>query len=934
MTIAQGSEELKVFLDELNENLTFLDDAIISLEESPQNKEILEEIFRVAHTIKGSAGFLDLQNLVSLGHAMESVFIEFHTGATLVTKEVIDVLLECKDAIHKIGVALANQQHPEKIEVEALVQRVKSFLKGDQAKEIAFVSKSLGKGIVEAIEGTRLVRVWISAEEVVPSIRGYMVRKKLSDISEIIKISPPEEVWETDDFFTAGERLIQFWIKSDQTDSEIIQNTEVDLIDKIEVFSEAEQKAAVAAAQESQSYSNTESGSESDKDVSDTVRIPVSRLDILLNLVGELVIANSGFQQVQEQLKAIPDMEDITRKVRDRTKDLYRISAEIQELVMKSRLVPIATVFNRFKRFVRDYSRRSDKLVELSIAGSETEIDKKIIDELIKPLTHLVRNSLDHGIETVEERRSMGKTESGKLRLVAYQEGNFINIVVEDDGRGLDFQTIVDKAIKKGFISADQAPMLGEDEIKNFIFRPGFSTKSEADELSGRGIGMDVVKHSVEALNGTIDIATFFDTGTKIIVKLPLTLAILNALIVQVADEQFSIPMSSIVETQKVPAENFLTIEGNEMVRVRDSLLSLIRIDKLFELNDSPVDFSSQEEFPIIIVEQGNTLMAILVDQFINRQEMVIKSLSEHYRHIDGISGASILGDGSIILILDIHSLVQLYREKNAISRSDGNTADETWYGLPVQNDANSAPTEMQMNIEPDSKEVPAEEPGNDGNELSMANKEAEKPAVISGELTSEMLDGLRRVFAAENLSSLKEWIKLGNAKVVEGIQQLTGSGAVRIGRSKARKITKDKVENLVSKLQSLNEKIVDFTLPILPLGGAVHFIITHTNAIRMVKTMWEQANLPPQEEYTYEPLLEVTNILGSAYTNSLTDITDVLIEPGLPSFYTEGVEQILEHIRLKLKDKPMQLLYIENQIFWGDKETMADIFIMLPDIG
>ena len=928
--IAQ-TQELKVFLDELYENLDYLDNAIIKLEEDPNDKETLEEVFRVAHTIKGSAGFLDLNNLVALGHSMENVFTEFYNDKIAITREAIDALLECKDAINEIAAALATNRDPAVIMVDDLVKKVDSFISAEEGSGEQVVKRatsSMGLGVKEVIAGTFLVRIWVSKEEVVPAIRSFLVKKKLSDIAEIIKQDPDEEYLESDEFASQTDRIVSFYVKSRLNKNEIHQMINVDLIDRIEILDESEQRRAVETSQKKEKQETATVIA----DASNTVRIPVDRLDILLNLIGEMVIANSGFSQIQDELRSDPMLDNIYRNVRDRTKELYRISSDIQELIMISRLVPIGQVFNRFKRFVRDYSRRSDKKVRLLIEGESTEIDKKIIDEISKPLTHLVRNSLDHGLETAAERVSKGKHEEGTLSLRAFQEGNYINIVVEDDGRGLNHQEILERAVQKGLISDDEAAFVSENEIKNFIFHSGFSTKTDVDEVSGRGIGMDVVKRSVEQLNGTLDIDSFVDSGTKITVKLPLTLAILNALIVQVGNEKMSIPMSSIVETQKVIGEQLITIEGNLMIKLRDTIVTLIKLSDIFNIESEPIRIGGKKEYSVVIIEHNETLMGILVDEFINRQEMVIKSLTEHYRHIDGISGASILGDGSIILIVDVHGVIQLFKNQTVdSSQADllmGARVDQT-FDLERNGDVIKLYTDPMTHGE---EEI---EPADDTTivgEVEISKKETGGIALVNQEYTREDLLTLKTIIE-EDSDKVMRWIKLGNQKVIEGLVSLTGNNDIRMGKVRAKRVKISKLRKLIDRIEKADRQVVDFALPIIPFNGRMHFLLSHGNAMKMVKLMWAAANLPEQEEYNYDPLFEVTNIIGSAYTNSLTEIADVAIEPGLPVLL-EGIQPFKEDIEKTVEQNISHFIYIENLVYWGEKDLLAELLIMLPSIN
>lgn len=981
MVEVQDKDEIRIFLEELNENLSFLDNAIIALEEDPGNKEMLQEIFRVAHTVKGNAGFLDIKSLVNLGHAMEEVFKEFEKGNIPVTSNVIDTLLECKDTIETIGATMAEDKDPEEIEVAHLIERVNGFIGKGAAPQAggeaapAEQKESVSEDeIPEYIPDTTLIRVWISPLEQAPSVRAFLVQQKVESFSDIVKNEPNEDEVEGADF-SQSDRELRFWVQTEIPPEDIPDLISVDLIERIEVLSEEDQKKLNEKLHTAPASRRTPSehkpANKEEVALTDTVRIPVSRLDILLNLVGELVIANSGLIQIQEHLKDRPELNDVDRQLRDRVKEIFRISADVQELVMKSRLVPIGQVFSRFKRFVRDYSMRTNKRILLELEGEETEIDKKIIDEMIKPLTHLVRNSVDHGIESTEERLASGKPEEGTLVLAAAQEGNYINVIVEDDGKGLDYNKIVSKAVNKGVITREEAAKLTEEEAKGLIFHPGFSTKEQADDISGRGIGMDVVRHSIEILNGTIDFQTAVGKGSKVTIKLPLTLAIINALIVQVGEEKYSVPMGAIVETQKIRKENILMIDGNEMVRLRDVLIPLIRLNKIFKIENSKnID---QETYPVIVVEYNETLVGLLVDQFLTRHEMVIKSLAEHYRPIEGISGASIMGDGDIILILDVHGIIQLYKQMANGSPIQENVArikfepsarpsaptpkskpEEKGEEMKSEKVKEEAPEEKKAE-QPETPQPPAAPAEAENSTQSLVDKliqeakqESEgKPFINMDDLDiaedaalsfhkdhhkEESLTKLKEIFHPENRDTLKEWLKQGNGRAIQGIQALTGTLNIRLEKSKGKQISFEKIDNLLQRLSSESSKLIDFSLPINPLDGTVHFILNEENARKIVSLLMTQAGLDVPEELEYEPIMEVTNILGSAYTNSLTAITEVPVEPGVPKIMDEK-EEIIENIRAQIAGPETEILYVENEFLWEDEDIKAELLILIPEI-
>ncbi len=1016
MPIVADKDEVDAFLDELNEGLRFLDDSIIALEENPDNHEILEEIFRTAHTIKGNAGFLSLSNLVSLGHAMESVFMEFQKGKIPITTDVISTLLECKDRISEIGQLISEGGEPTSVETESLVAKVEALLKKKPQNPHSNAGVVQGHAHddfeeMEYVPNAILIRVWVSPNEQAPAIRAFLVKNRIAEIGSILSSIPEESQWEEPIFTGSEDKEIRFWVKTSVPKEEIPEAIKVDLLEKIDVLDEEDVKHLMGVRNGNEKSSRKEGGVKEDVSTSDTIRIPVSRLDRLMNYIGELVIANSGLSQLHEKTREFSQLQEISKELADRNKEIFRISADIQELVMKSRLVPIGQVFNRFKRFVRDYAIRADKKINLIITGEDTEIDKKIVDEIIKPLTHIVRNSVDHGIEKVADRVESGKPKVGVLKLHASQEGNYINIIVTDDGKGLDFKKILTKALEKNLITKEEAVSMNKDQIQNLIFHSGLSTKEEVSDISGRGIGMDVVKHSIEILNGTIDLDSEPGKGTRLLIKLPLTLAIINALIVGVEEEIFSIPMASIVETQIVLAENIIMVDGNEMIRLRNSLIPLIRLNKILEIAGN----TQQQKYPVIVVEFNDNLVGILVNRFLTRQEMVIKSLTDNYRQIEGISGASIMGDGSIILILDVHGIIQLHRnrfssggfsadpsarlkldipaaEKNArgirlyskpvaVQESapeekpeskiadTGEEDDETVSPEPEHPETTEESSPVNVRNTPsessaESTPAQADEIPQDQDELiakilaennipmpeSML-KEAEQnktekttPVSDAGsrEKTSIAIDDagkyiqnmqrLQKVFEPENFQQLKDWLRLGNDRAIQGIKALTGSRDIHLNKSKGQRVSGEKLVPFLASIKKGESDLIDFILPILPMDGRIHFILTRENARKIVGLLFREANLEPLEQIELDPILEVTNILGSAYTNSLSQIADVPVEPGIPEIVESG-ESILEIIRKAVKETRYKILYIENQFVWQSEDVEAKLLILIPEI-
>ena len=392
----------------------------------------------------------------------------------------------------------------------------------------------------------------------------------------------------------------------------------------------------------------------------------MERLDVLMNNVGELVIANSGLLQIYEELKIIYGNKGIALDLKNRIEQMSRIARELQEGIMKTRMVPIGQIFSRFVRMVRDLSRAFKKEIELVMKGEDTELDKKVIDAIGEPLMHLIRNAIDHGVESPEEREKIAKNKKGTIELNAYQSGNNIFIEIKDDGRGLNIEKIKKAAIKRGFASEEELAKMSKADIYNFIFKPGFSTKEIVTDISGRGIGMNIVEEVVSRLNGSIRIQTKKGIGTAITLIFPLTLAIVTAIMVKIRDEIYAVPLSDVVETLKITPKDIITIEGYEVIYLRDKIVSLVRLDRALEFPLDEEYEKSRVKYSVVVVNYGEKKVGLLADGLAGKQEIVIKSLDANYKTIPGLSGASILGDGSIILIIDVQKLISMSLEREA----------------------------------------------------------------------------------------------------------------------------------------------------------------------------------------------------------------------------------------------------------------------------
>ncbi len=696
------SQYLQVFLDESAEHLQRLNELLLVLEKDPGDITSLNEVFRIAHTLKGMSATMGFDSIAELTHEMEDLLDKFRKGEMVPTPEVVDVLFECLDSLEAMIEEVSNTGKCT-LDVSSIVAKLKD-LSGEGKREKVELHRETKREEVSPIvttvdvpvefneydkevikeafqKGYSVYKVKVTLDEgcLLKAARAYIVFHELGKMGEIIKSIPPAEEIEEEKFgneFTLvyltkeNEDVIRSKIESiSEIKGVVIAQAvpselglkEKDLVVELERLKEevpvelkqVEVKATVEAAEAEVAAT----GLTADRERAlkqkikgmKTIRVDIDRLDDLMNLVGELVINKTRLVQIGSVYK-LTELDETLAQI-------GRITTELQAVVMKLRMVPIEHVFNRFPRMVRDLARDEGKEVEFVIEGKETELDRTVIDEIGDPLVHLLRNAIDHGIEPPEEREKLGKHRKGLLKLSARHEGNYVVIEVQDDGRGMDIDKIKRKAVEKGIATPEELERMSESEILMLTTLPGFSTSDRVTEVSGRGVGLDVVKSKVEALNGVLEIQTEKGKGTKVTVKLPLTLAIIQALLTKVGEEIYAIPLANIDETLSITPQDIKLVRNQEVILLRGSVLPLV---KLQEILDVPVVSSGNggEEYAVVVARVGERRAGLVVDSLIGQQEIVIKSLGKLLKGIRGISGATILGDGRVALILDVVPLI------------------------------------------------------------------------------------------------------------------------------------------------------------------------------------------------------------------------------------------------------------------------------------
>lgn len=690
------SQYLGIFLDEADEQIQILDESIVLMEHDPDNMDLMNKIFRAAHTLKGSSASMGFEKMAQLTHAMESVLDRLRHKEMTVTTEIVNVLLKALDTLKLLKDEITSGED-QQVEVEEIIKTLKDTAQGkiepQEPKQEEKVeptlppqeepeAESLPSLELEDVEENLVItaqkegyNVWHILVRLVPDCmmkgpRAYIVFNSLKDMGEVIKTVPTTEEIEEEKFDNSFQLVfvtkedaytIANTIKSiSEIDGVVIEPVQLEASTK-DVKKEEEPEAKPAPALETdlkdiitKAKPKPKSNGAAPK-VNQTVRVDVQRLENLMNLVGELVIDRTRLLDVGQSLRNKLGSQELVETLEEVSAHIGRITTDLQEEIMKARMFPIEQVFNRFPRMVRDVAQKAGKEVDFIVEGRETELDRTVIEEIGDPLIHLLRNAIDHGIEPPEERVALGKPPQGMVRLKAFHQENQIVITVEDDGKGMDPEKIRQKAVEKGLISADAAARLSERETFNLIFLPGFSTAKIVSDVSGRGVGMDIVRTHIEKINGVIEIETAPGKGTCFTIKLPLTLAINRSLLVYLDERVFAFPLSSVVEIIYVEREKLKRIGTQEAALVRGEVLPLVKLREI--LNEEPL-VELPEKFPVVVCALSEKRIGFVVDDLLGEQEIVIKSLGEYLGQIPGLAGATILGDGRVALILDVRGLI------------------------------------------------------------------------------------------------------------------------------------------------------------------------------------------------------------------------------------------------------------------------------------
>ncbi len=654
-------EIMEDFLIEAFEMNEQLDQDLVELEHNPEDLDLLNRIFRVAHTIKGSSSFLNLNILTHLTHNMEDVLNRARKGEIKITPDIMDVVLRSIDLMKTLLVTIrdtgSDTNNGKENEIEEAVKQLQAITSQnlEGAKETS--------GAKEAPQKENKEEAKEEAKEEIKENKAKAPTAENSESDNPLADEPDLDYsnMSTEEVEAEIERLLN---KRQEADKErrAQKKQEDQAKPKQEVAPTKEApKTETPKAPKTETKAKAKADTEENKapsiGVEQTVRVDVRRLDHLMNLIGELVLGKNRLIRIYSDVEERYDGEKFLEELNQVVSSISAVTTDLQLAVMKTRMQPVGKVFNKFPRMVRDLSRELGKSIELIIEGEETELDKSIVEEIGDPLIHIIRNSCDHGIEPLEERRRLNKPETGKVQLSAYNEGNHIVIKISDDGKGLDPVMLKEKAIEKGVISERDAEGMSDREAFNLIFKPGFSTAKVVSNVSGRGVGMDVVKTNIEKLNGIIEIDSEVGVGTTQKLKIPLTLAIIQALLVGVQEEYYAIPLSSVLETVRISQDEIYTVDGKSVLRLRDEVLSLVRLSDIFKVD---AILESNSDVYVVIIGLADQKIGVIVDYLIGQEEVVIKSLGYYLKNTRGIAGATVRGDGKITLIVDVGAMMDM----------------------------------------------------------------------------------------------------------------------------------------------------------------------------------------------------------------------------------------------------------------------------------
>ncbi|HUI71534.1 MAG TPA: chemotaxis protein CheW [Spirochaetia bacterium] len=899
------AEYLAMFTEEANDQLREWEECLLTLEKSPRDSEPLHGMFRAIHTLKGSAGFIGFDRLQKVTHDLESSLSDARDGNTAYNQRLGEILFKgldlCRGMIDAFAAGKADAEGVE--EFQEMLARV-ARNEGPGAKQAVPPASqaAAAPAVVSALSASasaspaRSLSIRIEGQPREAYLRSFLVKARLEGLGKIVAAEPSPEALRQGD----GPFVYTVTIETGRTAEEIVSEVALDQVSitaatPAPVVARVEAEETVTQA-EREAHSQFPRGARSDE----VVRVSVQKLDALLNLVGELVVHNSGFIVTTQQLGEQYGKSRLIRDLEEKTEALSAITHELQDGIMKARMLPIATVFARFRRVVRDLAKASGKSVALDLFGEETEIDKKVIDRIGEPLVHLVRNAVDHGLEPSDERAKRGKNAQGTIRLGAYQDGDHICLELSDDGRGLDREAILRKALEKGLIKPEEVASASTERVLGFIFLPGFSTARKVTDISGRGVGMDAVKRAVEELGGTVRIRSAVGVGTTVTISLPLTMAIITAVLVEADGSIFAIPLSAVREILKEKDAILRTVRTRRVIMLRDEVLALVNLGAALRDARDRAPEDKETGLPVVVVDFEGKKIGLEVEKILGTREVVIKSLSRHYREVEGLVGASILGNGKIALIVDVETLIGLYCHHDS-----GKSV--TMRGVAFDSVESAPPNDT---LEPD------------------------QPA----SLQPGPVPAVEHRAAATAAHAIEELAGVVSGDTAKGLEMVHNAGAIQASISLSQLVGREiQVSFPESRMVPIGEVADLMGGDEAPVGGI--YVGVGGDITGGILLVFPQKNLLAIDDVLHgrpagtssEPaqldlsgLSEVGNILACCFINAFADADGLMVHAEVPEISIDMCLPVVDSVLARFNQQGEKILLTEAVVYAGDMQKVV----------
>jgi two-component system chemotaxis sensor kinase CheA len=909
------AEYLAIFSEEAVDQLRDWEECLLALEKSPEDREPLNGMFRAIHTLKGSAGFIGFDTLQKVAHDLESSLSEVRDGSRLLEGSLSELLFKGLDLCKTMIDAFTSGKTTD-VDVEGFLGRLAALAASNTSDPTALpavVSVPVATPAAEIGTRTSLLRVTIQGQNREAYMRSFIVKARLEKLGKVLSMEPsPDTLRDSNDPFVYTVSIAAVPDAEALATSISIDQVTVAPVTPSPEAPKAEDTDGAASAAAREAHEQFSQSSRPDE----VVRVSVQKLDALLNLVGELVIHNSGFIAATQVLKEEYGKARFIYDLEEKTEVLSAITRELQDGIMKARMLPIANVFNRFRRVVRDLAKTSGKSVILDVFGEETEIDKKVIDRIGEPLVHLVRNAVDHGLEPSAERVAAGKTATGTIRLGAFQEGDHICIEISDDGKGLDRDAILRKALEKGLISSDEAPRASAEQILNFIFLPGFSTALTVTDISGRGVGMDAVKRAVDEMNGNLRVRSTPCVGTTIIISLPLTMAIITAVLVEVSGSTFAVPLSAVREILKSSDSILRTVGSRNVILLRGEVLALVNLAYALHGGRTSEETRPQPGNPVVVVDFEGRKIGIEVEKIIGTREVVIKSLSRHYREVDGLIGASILGNGKIALIVDVETLISRHHQA-----SDGSSE----VGRPplVEAERQGATSRAEPPAAQVASSVQAVE---QAEPASAPSAEPVRPPEVEAEELAKIVSGAKGRL-------LEDVNNQGAIQASISLSQLTGN-EIRVSFPESRLVA---IKDIADFMGGEECTVAGMYVGIQgELSAGMLLVIPEANLLMIDDLLHgrPRGTTTKTSEVDLSGISEMGNILSSCFINAMADATRLALAPEVPEISIDMCLPVIDSVLARFNQSGDRILLTETVIYGEGMDNVVchQILFLEPD--